>query len=94
MVSALTKVVDEVVFTRVDVERSADPRRLADQVTENIPHQVIDNSRVALKSLLDAAQPDDIIIVAGSLYLLGEVRPMLQEAAQTRPATVNSSNSV
>jgi folylpolyglutamate synthase/dihydropteroate synthase len=38
-----------------------------------------------LQTLLDEAQPDDLIVVAGSLYLLGEVRPMLQEivAAKT-----------
>jgi folylpolyglutamate synthase/dihydropteroate synthase len=32
--------------------------------------------------LLDDAAPRDAIIVAGSLYLLGEVRPLLVQRAQ------------
>jgi folylpolyglutamate synthase/dihydropteroate synthase len=38
-------------------------------------------SRAALRLLIDESAPDDVIVVAGSLYLLGEVRPMLQEFA-------------
>jgi hypothetical protein len=37
-----------------------------------------------LKVLFQEAGPDDIILVAGSLYLLGEVRPTAQDLAARR----------
>jgi dihydrofolate synthase/folylpolyglutamate synthase len=79
MLHTLAKTVDEVVFTRVEMERSAEPERLAEKLDERIPRRAIRDSRLGLQTLLDEAQPDDLIVVAGSLYLLGEVRPMLQE---------------
>jgi dihydrofolate synthase/folylpolyglutamate synthase len=84
MLGALSKVVDEVVFTRVEMERSADPDQLAQTVGEEIPHRTIHNSQVALRTLLGEARSEDIILVAGSLYLLGEIRPMLLDIATAR----------
>ena len=74
-------VVDEMVLTRVSMKRSADPGQLATQLGGRIPHCVIEDSRSAIGFLLDKARPDDVILVAGSLYLLGEIRPMLEELA-------------
>jgi dihydrofolate synthase / folylpolyglutamate synthase len=86
MLGALTKKVDEVIFTRVEMERSADPGQLAEAVGANIPHRTMLESRVAMRTLLDEARSDDIILVAGSLYLLGEIRPMLTDIARARAA--------
>jgi dihydrofolate synthase/folylpolyglutamate synthase len=86
MLRALAKVVDEIIFTRVNMDRSADPRQLASNLDAAIPHRVLDDSRDALHTLLAEAQAQDILVVAGSLYLLGEVRPMLQELAMARTA--------
>ena len=85
MVRALARAVDEIVFTKVDMERSADPELLAAKLSEPIGHRVVANSRLALRTLLDEAGDLDVIVVAGSLYLLGEVRPMLQETAAAKP---------
>ncbi len=93
MLSMLEGVVDEAVFTRVHMDRSADPRQLADCLTRKVPHRVIEDSRSALNSLVDEAHPSDIIVVAGSLYLLGEIRPLLAAVASTSPAPSASSNS-
>ena len=84
MLRAVTPSVDEVVLTRVDMERSADPHQLAEKIPPTVPHRVIDNSQVALRTLLAEAVPEDIIVVAGSLYLLGEVRPLLEDMASVR----------
>jgi len=92
MLRAVAQVVDELVFTRVAMERSADPNQLTEKMTEPIPRRVMQDSRLALGTLLAEAQADDIIVVAGSLYLLGEVRPMLEEIAATR-ATGGATNS-
>src|SRR6266498_1206632 len=87
MLGALTKAVDEVIFTRVAMERSADPDQLAETAGASIPHRTIHDSRVALRTLLGEARSDDIILVAGSLYLLGEIRPMLLDIATARAAS-------
>lgn len=79
MLDSLMAVVDEIVLTRVSMDRSADPHRLANQLAGKIPNRVIENSRSALAWLLDRVDPNDIILVAGSLYLLGEIRPVVQK---------------
>jgi dihydrofolate synthase/folylpolyglutamate synthase len=79
MLSSLSAVADEIVLTRVGMERSADPQQLARHLADKIPHRVNEDSRTALRALLDTARPDDIVLVAGSLYLLGEIRPAVLE---------------
>lgn len=86
MLNTLASVVDEIVLTRVDMERSADPYPLARHLAGKVSHRVVENSRAALRSLLEAAQSDDIVVVAGSLYLLGEIRSTLLEIKQTKAA--------
>jgi dihydrofolate synthase/folylpolyglutamate synthase len=80
MLEMLAKLADEMIFTRVSMERSADPELLAKNIPVPIPSRVIQDSQTALAALLDRAQPDDILVVAGSLYLLGEVRPRLSKS--------------
>ena len=92
MLRTLTRVVDEVIFTRVDMERSADPEQLAAKLSTAIPHRVIDDSRVGLRTLLDESRDDEIIVVAGSLYLLGDIRPMVQQFAIARASDARDSN--
>ena len=93
MLNMLVDVVDEVVLTRVSVERSADPKQLASHVAGRVPHRVMNDARQALGSLLADARPEDIVLVAGSLYLLGEVRPVVQEVRRARLAGATASTS-
>jgi dihydrofolate synthase/folylpolyglutamate synthase len=93
MLRALSTAVDEVIFTRVDMERSADPQMLAEKLSKPIPHRVIADARVALRTLLNEADDRDIIVVAGSLYLLGEVRPMLEDITTAKTAGSGSIHS-
>jgi dihydrofolate synthase/folylpolyglutamate synthase len=86
MVRALAKAVDEIVFTRVGMARSAEPEHLAEKLSDARAHRVIREPRFGLKALLDESQGDDVIVVAGSLYLLGEVRPMLEQIAAGKPS--------
>ena len=81
MLSRLLPQVDELVLTRVAMERSADPANIARWVASSLPHRVIEEAHSGLRLLYEGAAPDDIILVAGSLYLLGEVRPAAQELA-------------
>jgi dihydrofolate synthase/folylpolyglutamate synthase len=81
MLDVLLPLADEVVLTRVQMERSAEPEKLATCVAPSQPHSLAEDPRSGLKLLIQNAMPDDIILVAGSLYLLGAVRPAAQEFA-------------
>ena len=86
MVRALAEIADEIVFTRVNMERSADPEQLAESVHNRIPRRVIADSNTALRTLFNEAQANDILVVAGSLYLLGEIRPLADQFAASNAA--------
>ncbi|HEV8341217.1 MAG TPA: folylpolyglutamate synthase/dihydrofolate synthase family protein [Candidatus Binatia bacterium] len=79
MLGELAGVASEVVLTRVPMERSADPRKLVKAVPESIPSKIIEQPVDALNQVLRAARTDETVLVTGSLYLLGELRPLLTE---------------
>ncbi len=81
MLRQLSAVVTEVVLTGVSMERSANPMKLAEAVPEGMAARVIEKPAEAVRWLLSSAEADQIILVTGSLYLLGEVRPLLVERA-------------
>src|SRR5215471_12905391 len=78
MLDTLMTVADEIVLSHVDMDRSADPRDLADYVDQKVPCRVIEDSRAAISTMVGSAGRNDIVVVAGSLYLLGELRPTLE----------------
>lgn len=93
MLKELSDVASEVVLTRVAMERCAEPRRLAEALPREMPFRIIEKPVEAAGYLLGSAVAGDAILVAGSLYLLGEVRPWLVSAArsgmpQERPVEV------
>ncbi|HUD00351.1 MAG TPA: folylpolyglutamate synthase/dihydrofolate synthase family protein [Candidatus Polarisedimenticolaceae bacterium] len=85
MLDTLAGVADEIVLTRVtELERSADPLQLQQQVAGKLQSQVISDPRLAVETLVQSAAPNELIVITGSLYLLGEVRPLLATMAQAR----------
>jgi len=86
-------VVDEVVLTRVSMERSADPKQLASHVAGRVSHRVMNDARQGLGYLLTSARPNDIVLAAGSIYLLGEIRPLVQKIVSARLAGATKSDS-
>ena len=89
MLGMLAGLADEVVLTRVAMARSADPWLLAAHVPDTIPHRVIETPQQGLDFLLHKARADDLIVVAGSLYLLGEIRGALRKTAGSAPGGSN-----
>lgn len=81
MLRELAAVSDEVVLTRVSIERSADPAQLRSALSGGVQWTIEENPVQAMRSLARRSGPNDVIVVAGSLYLLGEVRPVFTEAA-------------
>ena len=84
MLESFSEVVDEIVLTRVNMGRCADPFYLASQLGGRVAHRAIGNARLALDYVLDSADSNDIILIAGSLYLIGEIRPIVQEIAAAK----------
>ncbi len=93
MLDTLAGIVDEFVFTRVSqLERSADPVHLQQQVSGKLQSQVFPDPRLAVEYLVQSAAPNELIVITGSLYLLGEVRPLLATMAQTRHSDQSNLN--
>jgi folylpolyglutamate synthase/dihydropteroate synthase len=77
MLQELSKVSSEVLLTRVPMDRSADPRDLISAVPADLPVAVIEDPAEAIASLIGRVGEDQNILVIGSLYLSGHVRPLL-----------------
>lgn len=75
----IAPLVDHFVLTRPQGERSASPEHIAQQLPESETGKAILETNVAkaLKAAQSIAGENDMILVAGSLYLLGEIRSLL-----------------
>jgi dihydrofolate synthase/folylpolyglutamate synthase len=71
-----------VILTRPDQGRSTSPetvRSLGEHLNPNII--CVDDAGKALERALSEASPSDVIFVTGSLYLVGDIKRRLAEAA-------------
>ncbi len=76
MVAELAPAVDMVVATRSSHPRAAPPARLAGLArAEGVRSVAVDDPAAALARARDEAGPEGTVVVAGSLYLLGDLRP-------------------
>ncbi len=76
IVGVLEPFVSEVVVTRARLSpRSASPEKLA--AYWSVPTFVADTPRAALDTAHARTRSGEVVVVAGSLYLVGEVRPLL-----------------
>jgi len=75
----IAKLAGIIIFTRLEYERSSKPEDMVKALPEEIRDRVIcDNSLdSALQKAAEIANPDDLICIAGSLYLVGKVRAKL-----------------
>lgn len=83
MARELSAIASEFVLTRVAVERSADPTEMAAALESStaVPVTVAVDARRAVVDAIETAAPDDVILITGSLYFLGEVKPAVTELA-------------
>jgi dihydrofolate synthase/folylpolyglutamate synthase len=75
MLRSLCAIAHEIVLTKVATQRSAEPEKLATAVPEGIRWSIVADPFRALRLILRQADPGDVILVTGSLYLVGQVRP-------------------
>jgi dihydrofolate synthase/folylpolyglutamate synthase len=75
ILDALTPWADEVVLTRPDMERAADPGLLAASLKEkSLCRTRIDHLPDAIAYVESHLQPEDALIITGSLYMVGEAK--------------------
>jgi dihydrofolate synthase/folylpolyglutamate synthase len=75
MLRALGDVASEIVLTRPRQPRSAAPADLAGAVSG--PVRVCDDPVSAYRELIAASAQDDVVVVAGSLFLVGDLLPLI-----------------
>jgi dihydrofolate synthase/folylpolyglutamate synthase len=73
----------EVIFTQPRTTRAISVGQLAEITSHHAAHfTVIPEPEAALEYALDRAAPQDVVIVAGSLYLVGQLRGYWKNRAQ------------
>lgn len=77
----LSPMVSSVVCTRSRHPRASDPKRLAQRLTPYFSRILaIPDVADAYTYLLNSVSPEDVIVVTGSLFLVGELRTMVRNA--------------
>lgn len=78
---------DKIIFTRAAGNaRAADPKDLAElytELTEGRVAQIAPDLEHALRTAATAVHREDLIVVTGSFYLVGEAKTMLEKAGVT-----------
>jgi len=71
---------DIIIFTRLEYERSAQPEQLIKMLPDDLRQraQCENTPERALAAAAEIAGPEDLICIAGSLYLIGEARKLLR----------------
>lgn len=79
--SRLFAAAERIFLTRVDGERSAAPGAIWQELSpeERGRARCLDCAEEALQAALDAAGEEDLVCVAGSLYLVGRIRHALED---------------
>ncbi len=77
MLKQLSEIASEISLTRIPMDRSADPEVLREAIPAGIPVNIVDDPIDGVRSLLRGVMADEVMLVTGSLYLLGRVRPFL-----------------
>jgi dihydrofolate synthase/folylpolyglutamate synthase len=69
-----------IIFTRLEYERSARPEQMLQLLPAEIQDRVLfeQSFKAALAKAAELAGNNDLICIAGSLYLIGEARKVLR----------------
>lgn len=70
-----------IILTRSKNDRAEDPQNILnmiDREAERAKTNVIQDARQAVKNALDEAGADDLVLITGSLYLVGDILPMFE----------------
>ena len=80
MLPMLEELADWLIITKPEINRALDPQVLVDLLPPGPKHvTVVPIVGDAVKRAMDDAKPENIIVIAGSLYVVGEARQALTE---------------
>lgn len=78
MVEVLAPLADEIIVTEVNMPRKMKAESLEEIIGKYNPNTIIEKDREeAVNKAINMAKPDDLIVFAGSLYLIGEIRSIV-----------------
>ena len=79
MVKIVSPLPDRIVITKPDTERAADPKTIKNEAEKYIRTVVVkDNVKSALDYAKSIAKKNDMILVTGSLYTVGDVKKAIK----------------
>ena len=81
MVAALEQVAAEVVVTAVAQPRAEDPYTVQQAFSADCSVRTIEGAAAACRQLLHQVGPQEVLVVCGSLFLVGEVLPLFSDTA-------------
>ena len=64
-----------VVLTRAKPKRPLAPEKLLPIFARWVPSQIVHEPLDAICEVMDQSAPDDVVLVTGSVYLVGEIYP-------------------
>ncbi|MEJ2366531.1 MAG: bifunctional folylpolyglutamate synthase/dihydrofolate synthase [Deltaproteobacteria bacterium] len=80
MLHRLAPVADHIILTRPRYERAAEPESLREMAGEFANRtELVRSVRQALKRAMTMATSEDLVVVTGSLYFIGEVKEISEE---------------
>ena len=71
MLNEIMPLIDRAILVKPDIPRAMNPKILAKQIKKY--YIIIENPKKALKYARDIAKKDDLILITGSIYVVGEV---------------------
>lgn len=75
MIGKISSIADVMILTRPGSERAVEPAALLPLVKKDSENIIVEPNPVrAVRSALDAAEENDLICIAGSLYLVGDIK--------------------
>jgi dihydrofolate synthase/folylpolyglutamate synthase len=86
MLLKLAPMADHIILTQPRYERAAEPEsllELAGGFTDRV--ELIRSVEIALKRAKEHAGPEDLVLVTGSLYFIGEVKELQERKAVKGP---------
>ncbi len=75
MAAMLAPRVSDAILTKVKPKRPLDPEQLEPLFAAHCPTRIVHEPLEAIAQAVEAAAPNDVVLVTGSVYLVGEIYP-------------------
>jgi dihydrofolate synthase/folylpolyglutamate synthase len=76
---------DEVILTRPNIARAEEPTNLAECLPSGFPYTIMPTFHDAIASVEPHLGADDVLLITGSLYLIGEAKAWFDGSAPSTP---------